>query len=77
MGLETEIIGPEEIRKLAPITNVEGVLGGLYDPLDGHLDPSGTTHAYCAGRQDGRGRDRAAHAGDRDQPPPGRDMGRW
>ncbi len=47
MGLETEIIGPEEIKALAPITNVEGVLGGLYDPLDGHLDPSGTTHAYA------------------------------
>ncbi len=47
MGLETEIVGPEEIRKLSPITNVEGVIGGLYDPLDGHLDPSGTTHAYA------------------------------
>jgi dimethylglycine dehydrogenase len=29
------------------VTNVEGILGGLYDPLDGHLDPSGTTHAYA------------------------------
>ena len=47
MGLDTEIVGPEEIQKLSPITNVEGVLGGLYDPLDGHLDPSGTTHAYA------------------------------
>ncbi len=47
MGLETEIVGPDEIKSLAPITNVEGVLGGLYDPLDGHLDPSGTTHAYA------------------------------
>ncbi len=47
MGLETEIIGPEEIARIAPVTNVEGVLGGLYDPLDGHLDPSGTTHAYA------------------------------
>jgi dimethylglycine dehydrogenase len=47
MGLETEIIGPEEIAKIAPVTNVEGILGGLYDPLDGHLDPSGTTHAYA------------------------------
>jgi len=47
MGLETEILGPEEIKAIAPITNVEGVLGGLYDPLDGHLDPSGTTHAYA------------------------------
>ncbi len=49
MGLHTEILGPEEIRKIAPVTNVEGVIGGLYDPLDGHLDPSGTTHAYARG----------------------------
>jgi dimethylglycine dehydrogenase len=47
MGLETEIVGPEQIRELSPITDVTGVLGGLYDPLDGHLDPSGTTHAYA------------------------------
>ena len=47
MGLETEIVGPEEIKKIAPVTNVDGVIGALYDPLDGHLDPSGTTHAYA------------------------------
>ena len=47
MGLETEIVTPEEILKLAPITNIKGIVGGLYDPLDGHLDPSGTTHAYA------------------------------
>ncbi|OWV45108.1 GcvT family protein [Mameliella alba] len=47
MGLETEIVGPEEIAKLAPIVNLDGVIGALYDPLDGHLDPSGTTHAYA------------------------------
>ncbi|MAY88467.1 MAG: glycine cleavage system protein T [Pseudooceanicola sp.] len=47
MGLETEIIGPEEIARIAPVTNIEGIIGGLYDPLDGHLDPSGTTHAYA------------------------------
>ncbi|MDX1742404.1 MAG: FAD-dependent oxidoreductase, partial [Ruegeria sp.] len=23
------------------------IIGALYDPLDGHLDPSGTTHAYA------------------------------
>ncbi|MFT5629993.1 MAG: dimethylglycine dehydrogenase [Gammaproteobacteria bacterium] len=47
MGLETEIVGPEEIAKIAPITNIDGIIGALYDPLDGHLDPSGTTHAYA------------------------------
>ena len=47
MGLETEIVGPDEIRDIAPVTNTEGIIGALYDPLDGHLDPSGTTHAYA------------------------------
>ncbi|MFZ5961528.1 GcvT family protein [Thalassococcus sp. BH17M4-6] len=47
MGLETAIVTPDEIAKIAPIVNLEGILGGLYDPLDGHLDPSGTTHAYA------------------------------
>ncbi|WP_299374472.1 FAD-dependent oxidoreductase [uncultured Tateyamaria sp.] len=47
MGLETEIVTPEEIAKIAPITNTDGIIGALYDPLDGHLDPSGTTHAYA------------------------------
>ena len=51
MGLDTELVTPQEIRKLSPITNTEGVLGGLYDPLDGHLDPSGTTHAYARAAQ--------------------------
>jgi dimethylglycine dehydrogenase len=48
MGLDTEILTPDEIVKLTGgLVNVEGVLGALYDPLDGHLDPSGTTHAYA------------------------------
>ena len=49
MGLETEIVGPEEIARLSPITNPKGLLGALHDPLDGHLDPSGTTEAYARG----------------------------
>ena len=47
MGLDTRIVGPAEIAEMAPIINLDGVLGALYDPLDGHLDPSGTTHAYA------------------------------
>ena len=53
MGLETEIVGPEEIARLSPITNPRGLLGALYDPLDGHLDPSGTTQAYARGARMG------------------------
>ena len=53
MGLETEILSPNEIKEMADLVNVDGVLGGLYDPLDGHLDPSGTTHAYARGARMG------------------------
>ena len=42
MGLDTEILSPEEISKLTDgLVNTKGLLGGLYDPLDGHHDPSG------------------------------------
>jgi len=54
MGLDTQILSPAEIIDVAPATNTAGLLGGLYDPLDGHLDPSGTTHAYArAARMNG------------------------
>ncbi|EPX86126.1 FAD dependent oxidoreductase [Rubellimicrobium thermophilum DSM 16684] len=56
MGLETAILGPKEIEeKTAGLVNLDGILGALWDPLDGHLDPSGTTHAYArAARMGGR-----------------------
>ncbi|SPH17862.1 4-methylaminobutanoate oxidase (formaldehyde-forming) [Defluviimonas aquaemixtae] len=48
MGLHTEILGPAEIAKFTDgLVNTDGIIGALYDPLDGHLDPSGTTHAYA------------------------------
>ncbi len=48
MGLDTEILSPAEIAaKTDGLVDVTGIIGGLYDPLDGHLDPSGTTHAYA------------------------------
>jgi len=48
MGLDTEILSPAEVAKFTDgLVNTDGILGALYDPLDGHLDPSGTTHAYA------------------------------
>jgi dimethylglycine dehydrogenase len=48
MGLDTHLVTPAEVAEMTDgMVNVEGVLGALYDPLDGHLDPSGTTHAYA------------------------------
>lgn len=48
MGLDTAILTPSEVEAMTDgMVNTKGILGALYDPLDGHLDPYGTTHAYA------------------------------
>jgi len=46
MNMETHLITPEEIKKLAPITEIKDVLGGLYDEFEGYMDTHGTVYAY-------------------------------
>ncbi|MBS0373102.1 MAG: GcvT family protein [Proteobacteria bacterium] len=54
LGLETRLVGPAEIRELCPIMDTKDVYGAIYDPMEGHLDPSGATHAFArAARQNG------------------------
>ena len=47
LGVDSELFGPEEIKKRVPIMDVTEILGGIFDPLAGYLDPSGATHAYA------------------------------
>ena len=47
LGLETHLVGPAQIRELCPLMDVSGVLGALHDPMEGHLDPYGATHAFA------------------------------
>ncbi|MFD1911936.1 GcvT family protein [Halodurantibacterium flavum] len=48
MGLDTAILTPAEVADMTDgMVNTTNIIGALYDPLDGHLDPSGTTHAYA------------------------------
>ena len=47
LGMETELITPGEAAELFPLMDPSKFMGALYDPIEGHLDPSGTTHAYA------------------------------
>ena len=47
MRLTSEIVNLKESTKNALVTNIDEFIDGLYDPLDGHLDPSGTSYAYA------------------------------
>ena len=47
LGMETELITPSEAKAMFPLMDESHFVGALWDPVEGHLDPSGTTHAYA------------------------------
>ncbi len=47
LGMETEIITPTEAKAMFPLMDESHFVGALWDPVEGHLDPSGTTLAYA------------------------------
>jgi dimethylglycine dehydrogenase len=47
LGMETELITPSEAKAMFPLMDESNFVGALWDPVEGHLDPSGTTHAYA------------------------------
>ncbi|MGX9182099.1 FAD-dependent oxidoreductase [Mesorhizobium sp. BHbdii] len=49
LGFPMELAGPEQIRKLHPFYNLQGVKAALYTPDDGHVDPAGATTALAQG----------------------------
>ncbi len=54
LGFNIELVGPEKVAELHPFYNLEGVLGALYTPDDGHVDPTNVTMAMATGaRQKG------------------------
>ncbi len=53
LGMELEIISVDEAARLFPLMNKEHFVGALYDPIEGHVDPYGVTHAYAKAAQRG------------------------
>ncbi len=47
LGIEARLATPEEIVAECPIVDPDGLLGGLFDPHEGAVDPHGTTHAFA------------------------------
>ena len=47
LGIETEIITPEKAHELMPLLDPAQFVGAVRTVVDGHLDPSGVTHAYA------------------------------
>ncbi len=46
-GYSLEVLTPERIAELFPLAKLDGLIGGIYEPDDGHVDPTLATHAMA------------------------------
>ena len=49
MGVDFELLAPEECGLRHPLMATHGLMGGLWDPVDGDIDPSQLTQALARG----------------------------
>ncbi|MEO0569827.1 MAG: FAD-dependent oxidoreductase, partial [Pseudomonadota bacterium] len=55
-GLQMDICTPEELQKYNPFMETHDLEGGLWDPLDGDIDPAQLTQALATGARKAGGR---------------------
>ncbi len=54
LGMDTELISVAEAKELHPIFDEQYFVGAMWDAHEGHVDPTGVTHAYAkAARMNG------------------------
>jgi len=52
--VNVEVLNPEQIKKIYPVINDDGILGGIFMPGDGQADPVGVTNLLAkAARNEG------------------------
>ncbi|NQV97771.1 MAG: GcvT family protein [Acidimicrobiaceae bacterium] len=47
LGMDLEIISTKEAKEYFPLLEEKYFVGALYDPIEGHVDPTGVTNAYA------------------------------
>ncbi len=48
-GVDAHLLSDTEISSIWPFINTDGVLGGLLNPLDGHIAPADLTQSFAVG----------------------------
>lgn len=48
-GFDFHILSPTELKDIYPLAQTDELLGAIYEPLDGHVDPSQATQAMAKG----------------------------
>jgi len=55
-GLDMGMLTPAELKEYNPFMEVDDLTGGMWDPLDGDIDPAQLTQALAKGARDAGGR---------------------
>jgi len=48
LGVPSRLVGVEEIRRLAPLVDTDGLVGGVYSARDGHCAPESVVLGYAS-----------------------------
>jgi dimethylglycine dehydrogenase len=49
IGVEVRFLTPQDIQKLWPLCNIDGLVGGIYHPEDGYIQSADVTQAMAKG----------------------------
>ena len=49
IGVDVRFLTPAEIRALWPLCNIDGLVGGIFHPEDGYIQPADLTQALATG----------------------------
>ena len=52
-GFDFHILSPDELKEIYPLVDTNELIGAIYEPLDGYVDPSQATHAMAQGARNG------------------------
>ena len=53
LGMDLEMISLQEAQDMFPLLDKSQFVGAMFDPVEGHVDPSGVTWAYAKSAQKG------------------------
>ena len=52
IGVKVKFLTPDEVKKIWPLCNVEGIIGAIQHPEDGYIQPADLTQALARGARD-------------------------
>ncbi|HHI82274.1 MAG TPA: FAD-dependent oxidoreductase, partial [Rhizobiales bacterium] len=53
IGVDVNILTPEQVKEIWPLCNTEGIIGAIQHPRDGYIQPADVTQAMAIGARNG------------------------